>query len=225
MIKTPNIPQDPTIRISHSAEVRPPANDNWQARRELAEALRALNAAVLTSDVPTEQLQSLAARLRDEATKVEANPRLFGRWSFVERSGLNKSGEQADLLYEMSPAIGQSNAAALPMHIWVEDERVHARVKGDWSREGPFAHLHGGVIALLFDQFLGVAQRSVKSSGRTGTLSIRYHHPTPLNADLCLEAVVTKVDGRKKFMVAELWAGELRTASCEGIFIADKNPA
>lgn len=207
------------IRLSDSPEPRPAHNENWQARRELAEQLRRLNTALLTAEVSTERLREITAQLRDQAQDIEKCPRIYGREAMIQR-------EQTDLLYEVSPAIGQSNAIAIPMHIWLEDGRVHGRFRSDWSHEGPFAHLHGGIIALLFDQFLGIAQHVANlGGGRTGTLTIRYHHPTPLNAELRLEGHLKRVDGRKKFIVAELWSGDTRTASCEAVFVGNRPAA
>ena len=211
-----------TAKISDSPETRPAINDSWQARRELAAAMRQLNAAMLTTDAPAEQLRAAAAIVRAEAARIAENERVYGRKAHGE---LIAAGQQQnpDLLYETSPATGWSNAVAPGMHFWREGERVHARVTHDWSYEGPLGHLHGGVIALLFDQLLGFAQRLVGGIGLTGTLAIRYHHLTPLNKTLSLVAEVKRVEGRKKFMVGEIWADDVRTASCEGLFIERKN--
>lgn len=209
---------DGHIRISDSPEPRLAPNENWQARRELAAQLRRLNRALLTTEIPTDRLRALTAQLDHHAHDIENRPRIFGREALIQR-------EQADLLYEVSPAIGQANAMAIPLHIWRSgDGRVHGTFTPDWSHEGPFGYLHGGVIALLFDQFLGVAQHAANTGGgRTGTLTIRYHHPTPLNEPLRLEGHLKRVDGRKKFIVAELRAGDVRTASCEAVFVGGKS--
>ncbi len=209
---------DPSMKISETPEMLPPRNENWRTRRELAETLRRLNTALITSVVPIEQLTALTETLRKEVDRIEANPRVFGRLALLEQ-------EIADGLYELGPAIGQSNAVSMPMHVWAENGKVHGQLTADWSREGPFGHVHGGVIALLFDQFLGIAQRTVQGTGRTGTLTIRYHHPTPLNRPLRMVAEVSRVDGRKKFVIGEIWADDIRTASCEGVFISNKDTA
>ncbi len=223
MTSRPPIKLDHTVRIDTTPELRAPANDNWRARRELAAALRRLNLAAMTADAPTAQLDALTRELNEEAARIEAHPHIAGRWGFIERDAdLSADEPQADLVYEMSAAIGQSNAIALPMHIWSDGTTVHGEVTATWAHEGPLGHVHGGIIALLFDQFLGMAQRSVTDGGRTGTLSIRFHQPTPLNQPLNMRAAVTRIEGRKKFIGAELWAGEVHTASCEGIFIADR---
>lgn len=210
--------------IGTSPEALPPLNENWQARRELAAALRRLNSAALGADVASARFRALAALVNDEAARLEADKRLVGHQAQAERIDAEQ-GRYPDLAFEISPALGLSNAVAPPMHMWEAGGRIHGRVTADWSYEGPFGHLHGGVIALLFDQLLGIGQRISGTGGPTGTLTIRYHHPTPLNQPLRLEADMVRVEGRKKFMVGALWAGEVRTATCEGIFITPRPEA
>lgn len=209
---------DNLVRLSETPDIRPPVNDDWQARRELADALRRLNTAALTADVPIEQLRAAADVIRATAVQFERHTRVYGRNALEQLYG----DARPDLLYEISPAIGMSNAVAPAMHIWRDGDLVRGRVTPDWSYEGPLQQLHGGVIALLFDQLLGVGQRLAGSGGRTGTLSIRFMHPTPLNVPLDLVAELKRFDGRKKFMSAELWADKTCTASCEGVFIGLK---
>ena len=54
--------------------------------------------------------------------------------------------------------------------------------------EGPPTCVHGGVIAELFDELLGMSNILVGQGAMTGTLKIRYRRPTPLLAPLELVA-------------------------------------
>jgi len=81
------------------------------------------------------------------------------------------------------------------------------------------ASVHGGFVAALFDQFMGVAQAIGGQPGMTGTLSTRYHRRTPLNTELCLRGWVEKIEGRKTFVRAEIRADDVLTASCDGVFV------
>lgn len=221
MPTTPNIPYRITAHLSDTPEVRPAPNANWQARREVAAALRRLNNAVLTADVPTDFLQTITAQVEAAADIAESHQRVYGNKSHALQIA-STDGVHSDTFYELTPALGQSNAVAPPMHVWQADGCVHAEVSLNWSYEGPFGLVHGGIIALLFDQLLGVATLLAGGSGRTATLNIRYHHPTPLNQPLRLMAKVDRVEGRKQFILAELWVGELCTASCDGLLIAPR---
>lgn len=216
-----NPPYDPSAGIATSPD-GPPVNENWQARRELAAALRGLNCALLTSNTPTDQLRAATAAVQAQTQRVQANERLFGRKAHAEHVAAQQNGQLPPMGYEMSPVHGLSNAVAPPLRIWQADGQVHAEVTPGWAQEGPFGHLHGGVIALLFDELLGTGVLVSGGGARTGTLTIRYHHLTPLHKTLRMTCRVVRVEGRKKFLEGELWADELRTASCEGIFIGPK---
>ncbi len=212
---------DKSVCISDSREIRPAVDDRWQARRELAERLRRLSSVMLTAEAPAAQLRELSARLDDEIAIFELAERRWGREAQREQH-FSQHGVRPDLLYEMSPVMGMSNPVAFPMHVWREDDCVHAELCPDWTFEGPLGHLHGGVIASLFDQVLGLAQHLSGRGGVTGSLNTRFHHPTPLNKTLRMIARIERIEGRKKFIVGELWADEVRTASCEGIFFTEK---
>ena len=79
--------------------------------------------------------------------------------------------------------------------------------------------MHGGIIASLFDEILGVANITADVGAMTGTLTIKYRSPTPLKTDLTLRAHVVGVEGRKVRTEGTIHAGDRLCAECEGIFI------
>jgi acyl-coenzyme A thioesterase PaaI-like protein len=79
--------------------------------------------------------------------------------------------------------------------------------------------VHGGVIASLFDELLGIVNIAAGLGAMTGTLTIRYRKPTPLLTDLTFEGRPTGVDGRKVYAEGSLYAGGELCAEAEGIFI------
>jgi len=220
MQKPQNISYNSPDPLGTSPEV-PPINDNWQARRELAAALRRFNSATLAADVPTELLRSVTAKVLKELARIETGEMVHGKKAQAERIAAGQ-GALPHMVYEMSPVLGLSNALAPPMDMWQAGGVVHGRVTAGWAYEGPFGLLHGGVIALLFDQLLGTGAHVTGGSALTGRLTIHYHHTTPLNKPLRLVARLDHEDGRKKFMVGEIWADDVRTATCEGLFIAPR---
>jgi acyl-coenzyme A thioesterase PaaI-like protein len=85
--------------------------------------------------------------------------------------------------------------------------------------EGPPGHVHGGYVCAMFDELLGFAQLS---GGFTGTLTIVFRRPTPLNRRLLLRAWVDRVEGRKRFIRGTAHAGDALLTEAEGIFIAPR---
>ncbi|MRI32880.1 PaaI family thioesterase [Endozoicomonas sp. OPT23] len=196
-------------------EWKTPESPTWAARRRAAEAARKMieNFVICTAEEDT--LNQLADQLEAAAEKLAETPLTNGRF---EGSGL-KEETFNDRGYELGPVEGRCNPLAAPLTTWINDKGVHGRVNMGWRYEGPPYTVHGGHVAALFDQFLGVGQKTTGTPGVTGELSIRYHKMTPLNTDLELFGWLEKSEGRKIVMSAEIRANGEVTASCKCLFI------
>jgi hypothetical protein len=199
-----------------SEEISAAYNDEWQAKRRVAKALKQLTDVLVTSTPPIEELQGIAQSLEQTAGRFASYPRLYGRAAFM--AGENH-GNFGQLAHELNPLSGLSNPLAPPVNMWIKGDRAFGKVTVGWAYEGPPGTLHGGYVAAIFDQFLGMAQMIGKQPGMTGILTTRYHQRTPLNTELRLEAWIEKLDGRKTMVRGEMHAGDILTASCDGLFI------
>lgn len=196
----------------------PPLNDDWAARREAAAAARSLIEHLSTTTSDAAVLRSVAAALREQTEHLARAPQLLGRKAFAESEN-GRHGTYSNISHELNPLSGQGNPLAPPLAMWVEDKTAHGRATLGWQYEGPPGHVHGGFVCALFDHFLGVAQRLAGQSGLTGTLTTRFHSPTPLNVELELIGRVVEVSGRKNMLSGEIRANGILTASCDGLFI------
>ncbi len=201
-------------------ELMAPPNEAWAAKRELAEQLRSMAEVLMTSAPDPEAMRAASAYLRQQQADFESSPRTFGRMEFFQQER-----ESPYVHYEMNPLCGHSNPVAPPLNSWLRDEQAFGRVRLGWQYEGPPGCVHGGFVAAIFDDFLGMAQRLTPHPGMTGTLTVRYRKPTPLNTDLELYGYVKKVEGRKNLLVGEMRANGELTAECEGLFIGFKQDA
>ncbi len=127
-------------------------------------------------------------------------------------------------VFSTSPVIGFANPVAPPVEVWAVEghegwREVRGRVTYGYAYEGPPTCVHGGVIAELFDELLGMSNILVGQGAMTGTLTVRYRRPTPLLAPLELVARHTGKEGRKVYAWGGIYnRGEL-TAEADGIFI------
>lgn len=186
----------------------------------LADAVRRLTDVVVGRRVPAQDLDEVAtevARLAD---------RLDGAAPPGKRSrGVPDHRDHPQDLFPTSPVVGFLNPVAPPVRVWDVAGRDGARELRGTARfgaayEGPPSCVHGGVIAQLFDELLGLASVVTGQGGMTGTLTVRYRKPTPLLVDLDLEARLTSREGRKRFCWGGIFhQGEL-TAEAEGVFVA-----
>ena len=89
--------------------------------------------------------------------------------------------------------------------------------------EGPPGYVHGGIIALIFDEVLGIINIANGCPGMTGSLKVRYRKPTPLYSDLRWCAWIEHVEGRRVQSTAQVWHGEVLCAEADGVFIQPRD--
>jgi len=203
-----------------SEEITPPFSAEWDAKRRVAAAIRRLSEVLVTSTPPVEELHRIADTLEHTAESYANYPRLFGRIAFVDAGG---HGNFAQLGHELNALEGRSNPVALPLNIVIENGIARGTVKAGWAYEGPPGGIHGGFVAAIFDQFMGVTQQIGGQPGMTGTLSVRYLVRTPIDVELRLKGWVANIERRKTFVKAEMRAGDTLTATCEGVFIRPRD--
>ncbi|HEY2053904.1 MAG TPA: PaaI family thioesterase [Solirubrobacterales bacterium] len=190
---------------------------------QVAAALRRIGAVTIGQPLEDEDLGAAGARLAQVADQLEAaaaaskrQRRTPGQAGFP---GLHPQDH-----FPTSPMIGFANPISPPVEVWaVEGEggrrEIRGRVTFDYPFEGPPTCVHGGVIAELFDELLGLSNILAGKGAMTGTLTVRYRRPTPLLAPLELAARHTGQEGRKVYAWGGLYhEGEL-TAEAEGVFI------
>jgi hypothetical protein len=199
-----------------SDDISPPFSEHWEAKRRVAQALRELTEVLVTSTPTVEDMNAIAGNLERQAREFAEAPRLYGQMEFQADGHHGKRGE---VNHELNAVAGWSNPLSPGLNMWLEGERAFGTVTLGWAYEGPPRHVHGGFVAAIFDQFMGMAQMVGKQPGMTGRLSVRYHRPTPLNVELDLEAWMESVEGRKTLMSAEMRAHGEVTATCEALFI------
>ncbi len=204
-----------------SEEVSEPFSDHWEAKRRVAQAIRDLTDTLVTSTPPDEQLHEIASALEQQAATLGDSERLYGLRAFVSDGNHGGHGE---INHELNAVGGWSNPLSPGMNMWIEGDKAYGTVRCGYAYEGPPGHIHGGFVAAILDQFLGMAQLAGGLPGMTGSLEVRYLKPTPLNTDLQLEATIEPAGGRKTRVKGEIRNGDTVTATGEGLFIRPRNP-
>ena len=178
----------------------------------VAAARRVIAALLNAGDGSPAEMASVAAQLDAVAEHLESNAptreeRLVDMWA---GEGVTRH----------DPVTGPENAVAPPLHLaGREDGSIEGRVVLGLPYQGPPGCVHGGISALLLDHTLGVANHWAGESGMTGTLTLRYHRPTPLFEELVVTGRQVSVDGRKIRTTGEITAGGEVCVSADGIFI------
>jgi len=204
-----------------SEEVSEPYSEHWEAKRQVAQAIRNLTDVLVTSTPPTALLQEIASSVQQQADDLSQSPRLYGLRAFVADGNHGGHGE---INHELNAVGGWSNPLSPGLNMWIDDGKAYGTVRCGYAYEGPPGHIHGGFLAAILDQFLGMAQLAGGIPGMTGSLEIRYLSPTPLNTDLTLEATTESAGDRKTRVRGEIRNGNQVTATAVGLFIRPKNP-
>lgn len=183
-------------------------------RERLAEAARHLIDAVLTSEIATEEQLGTAADM------AEAAARHLGRQPQGDRTGTRSRTEldHADYL-PRSPLVGEVSPLAPPIDWKFVDGRIIANGIFTAAYEGPPGYVHGGWVALTFDEILGMANIASGHPGMTGTLKIRYRRPTPLHTPVELLGWTERVEGRRIVSLGQMLVDGEVTAEAEGLFV------
>jgi hypothetical protein len=197
-------------------EITPAFNDEWVAKRRVADAIKQLTEVLVTSSPSVQKMHAIAEQLEVTAEEFRQSPRIYGR---ADWAASGKHGSFGQVSHELNPMAGWSNPIAPPINNWIEGDVALATCQCGWAYEGPPGSVHGGFVAAIFDQFLGMAQMLGGQPGMTGYLHVNYHNRTPLNTELKLEGKLVKVEGRKTIMRGEMYAQGVMTASAEGLFV------
>jgi acyl-coenzyme A thioesterase PaaI-like protein len=190
------------------------------------QALRALIDETRRSDAPDDTLVR-ARELIDAASALLRPFRYEGEAMQSTLRGPNAMPEVEDMTapstyFPYSPIVGPLNAIAPPVRLHFDGDRMRGRLILGAPYAGPPGCVHGGVVALIFDELLGCANVSQGYGGFTGTLTIRYERKTPIEEPLALESWIDRVERRKIYTHGTISHAGLVTARAEGIFISAK---
>ena len=193
------------------------------AHRRAVDATRRAIAALRVADAPADDLERAAALLAEAADLLEPHGvdavRMQGSLRPEAKGFAAGRLDRASEFFPYSPVVGPLNPLAPPIDVHYDGERTRGTSRLGPSYVGPPGMVHGGFIALLFDELLGATNVSNGLGAFTGTLTVRYERPTPIEAELELESWIDRVEGRKVITAGTIrHQGEV-TARAEGTFI------
>ena len=186
------------------------------ARVRLTAAVRHLIDGVLTAEEPSDaQLEATAELVERAARQLNGRDQLDSRPSGVRRRELRTHHDYLP----RSPLVGITSPLAPPIEYRYRHGRLTGTGRFSAAYEGPPGYVHGGWIALAFDELLGMANVASGHPGMTGRLTVRYRRPTPLHTDVRFETWTETVDGRRIVTRGTLTVEGTVTADAEGLFV------
>ncbi|MEZ4216484.1 MAG: PaaI family thioesterase [Myxococcota bacterium] len=184
-------------------------------RRVLANLRKTKAPAALLADVARE-LDALHARL---APYDHPGPYAQGILDMGEGSFIPGARDPA-VFFPYSPVVGPHNPIAPPVVFEQRGDELVAEHVFDAPYCGPPTAVHGGIVALVFDELLGCVNVVNDAGGFTGTLTVRYRSLTPVGERIAMRGWIERREGRKTFAKGTMHCGDVLCAEAEGVFIA-----
>ncbi|MCB9683218.1 MAG: PaaI family thioesterase [Alphaproteobacteria bacterium] len=186
----------------------------WAARRRLAEAVRELALATVTTGGDVAALDAVTAQVRALTPTLPPGPTAAQAWD---------DGSYFDTVatwVDRGAMLGRSNPLAPPLYTTWDGARSVCDVVLTETYRGAPGMVHGGVVAAVFDQVFGHCVVMSGSSGLTGTLTVRYRRPTRLGVPLRFAAWRTTSEGRRLTLEATCTDDGHVTAEASALFVA-----
>ncbi|MFM8870739.1 MAG: PaaI family thioesterase [Actinomycetota bacterium] len=187
---------------------------------ELIAVVRELLDAVMRTDVDDAAKSAIAADIKVVNDRLRTKVRhpyitivrhLNGRIENVTQAGSGPLNPRAPILsFDPVPVPGDT----------YEPVEVTAHAVLDASMSGPPDKAHGGIVATMLDEVLGVASTAAGASGLTVALNIRFRAGTPLGVPLTVTARGTGVDGRKSFASGEVRHDDTVVAEATAVYVS-----
>ena len=201
----------------------------FEARLNAASSLRRLNHELVGRDSDLETLNRVAteaASLADALEPFERRDRAGALSAHVERMfGMAQDGEEIDISHAAFSVMadraigGPANPTGVDIAVDFNEDEIVATVVFKAANEGGPGRAHGGVVAGVFDDVTGYVLRIAQTAAFTGTISVRYHKPTPMEVPLTFRARLNGREDRRLFISADCHDGETLISSCEATYI------
>jgi acyl-coenzyme A thioesterase PaaI-like protein len=197
---------------------------NEERRIQAAALLRELGHDFVAQSFTDDQLDELTSQLEMALGTVKLGEQRVRTFS-SDRSGFATAipeGRQRakHQLFLDSIVSGGANPMGLNAALWREGDVAVMEVTLGRAFEGAPGRAHGGVIAALLDETMGVVHVLNEALAYTAQLDIKYIAPTPIGEPIIARAWLARREGRKLYIHASLHAGEVELASAQALFIA-----
>ena len=195
-----------------------------EARLTLAASLRRLGNALVAHQPDDELLAEITRQVEAFVPRVRAapeRPHAFEQLgSALFTRGVAEGTEVVPRnTFPDCVVSGRANPMGIAARLWREGDEAVCQVTLGAAFEGAPGRAHGGVVAALIDETMGLVMSISGTPAFTGRLTVTYRAPVPLGEQLEVRAHQASRTGRKISITAELRSGATLLAEAEGLFI------
>ena len=189
------------------------SDSTWDARRQLAEAIRQLADRCVMTDASEDAIRSATQQLTAITQALPPGKTAGAHWS----AGTYQ--QEVRRFIDRTALMGQANPVAPPMIVSHDGSASICEITLGERFVGAPGLCHGGVIAAIYDQLLGHAVLWAERSGLTVDLQITYRRPTPLHTPLRFTARVDRTQGRSTYVSGTCHRGDTLLSTSVGHFV------
>ena len=196
--------------------------DPRREHSDAAAAVRRLGHALVARATEPELLDEITSVLNSLSDRVERaakQPRMPNTAKSFYTPPTKTSPPEHKNLFRESIISGDLNALGVAADVWREDDVAVLEVVLGPAFEGAPGRSHGGVVAAMIDETMGIVLAIHSEAAYTGKLNITYRAGTPVGRPVTVRSWLTHREGRKLFMAAEVTDGETLCAEAEAVFI------
>ena len=197
-----------------------------EERRALAaNALRDLGHEFISTELSEEQLERItrhAQDLLDELKQTANRTREVPVGSLVQyKMAVPEDGSrEKHQLFADSVVSGGANPMGLNATLWREGEVAFMEATFEKAFEGAPGRAHGGIVAALIDETMGLVMSIQGLVAFTVQLDVSYRAPTPVFRPIVSKGWLEKREGRKLYINCEVIDGDVVCAEAKGIFVS-----
>ena len=188
----------------------------------LAGAARRVVRGVRVSTVAPSERDRAIALLEEAATilEQEETPGPFWLTGLTSFDGFDLAADVMSL-HTYSPALGHANPLAPKVEMRIDEHKtVHGTVTFAEVHNGPpWNTCHGGIVALVYDDIVGLAAAVGAGGGMTARLTVNYRKPTPLFEPITFRAWLEEHEDRKFIARGEMHHVDVLLSEADGLFI------
>jgi acyl-coenzyme A thioesterase PaaI-like protein len=189
----------------------------WLAKRRLAAELRRISNTLCDSDANEDDILALAEIIGEKADFLQnpERPQQRGGPAVSIVPGM-------ETFYDRGPIAGRSNPISPPASLEIDAEarRVVGEVEFGRAFEGAPGCVHGGFVAAVLDEALGMACIFGGGPAMTAELTTRFLRHTPIETPLKIEAKLEGVEGKKVRTSGRVTSEGVTVVDSTGLFIA-----
>ena len=198
--------------------------DNAERRVRVATLLRELGHQFVGREVSDDELDAIVVEVQGLLDRVFRAPVRLRSVPSASAEGFKMTvpsdGQvERHQLFADSVVSGGANPMGLGAYLWREGDVAVMEVTLGNAFEGAPGRSHGGVVASLIDETMGLVMGMQGTLAFTAQLDITYRAPTPINEPITARAWLEGRSGRKLTIKATVSSEEGMVAEATALFI------